>query len=382
MNFYLSNRSIYCRVFPRPYQEVKFYIKETCRPDQWSKKKQRVKYNHPRANEINELIEAVGGFIRSELTKAKIEGRVFNAIEFKQVLNNRFFASDHSAVVLFSQYVDIWLENKKPTVTASSYRSYRSKLKVVTSSYPGLKIKQITNVKFKEIQAKLLNDGVYKKNSIVKVLKLLKTVTNEAVKDGLLNTPITTNLSIGYETTEAIYLTWDQINTLYRFNYSSDRLRNAVRLWLIGAFTGQRYSDFSRVNNEMVFSKGEFEYIRLKQKKQKTFVTIPLRPELKEILNDPPKVISQAKLREYIKEAASEAGIANYDKIGTHTARRSFATNYVLDGVPIHLIMKMGGWKTEASFRAYVRYNDIIAGIEVVENENYIKALEKYNKIG
>lgn len=41
--------------------------------------------------------------------------------------------------------------------------------------------------------------------------------------------------------------------------------------------------------------------------------------------------------------------------ITTHTARRSFATNLFLDGVPAITIMKITGHKTEKAFLLYIK---------------------------
>ena len=50
-----------------------------------------------------------------------------------------------------------------------------------------------------------------------------------------------------------------------------------------------------------------------------------------------------------------EKEVLRYSKVSTHTARRSFATNFILLGVPIHYIMAILGHKTEAQTRAYAR---------------------------
>ena len=44
-----------------------------------------------------------------------------------------------------------------------------------------------------------------------------------------------------------------------------------------------------------------------------------------------------------------------YELIGTHTARRTFATNMYLAGdVPVHSIMKITGHRSEKSFLQYI----------------------------
>jgi integrase len=49
--------------------------------------------------------------------------------------------------------------------------------------------------------------------------------------------------------------------------------------------------------------------------------------------------------------------IPKYKLITTHTARRSFATNRVLEGYPYSAIMLVTGHKTEKAFLRYVKLN-------------------------
>jgi len=44
-----------------------------------------------------------------------------------------------------------------------------------------------------------------------------------------------------------------------------------------------------------------------------------------------------------------------WEKLMTHTARRSFCTNMYLLGIPVLTIMSVSGHRTEKSFRAYIK---------------------------
>ena len=48
-----------------------------------------------------------------------------------------------------------------------------------------------------------------------------------------------------------------------------------------------------------------------------------------------------------------------YSLISSHTARRSFATNYYLQGFPTLDLMKITGHKTEKSFLKYIRVSKL-----------------------
>jgi len=87
-----------------------------------------------------------------------------------------------------------------------------------------------------------------------------------------------------------------------------------------------------------------------------------------------PRVPSNQKCNQYLKEIMQIAEIdsqfqktitkggvtrtINYKKweiVGTHTARRSFATNLYNAGVPSLTIMQITGHKTESAFLKYIK---------------------------
>lgn len=90
-----------------------------------------------------------------------------------------------------------------------------------------------------------------------------------------------------------------------------------------------------------------------------------------------PKLPSNQKFNDYIKEVAKLAKInepiysdkqkgdfsfkktvPKWELVTSHTARRSFATNAFIAGVPTISIMKITGHKTESSFMKYIKISD------------------------
>ena len=158
----------------------------------------------------------------------------------------------------------------------------------------------------------------------------------------------------------------------------NSRLAKARDLFLIGCYTGLRYSDFSRLQIEHFVKKEGREFIHITTQKTKTPVVIPLWKEAKQVLERnggfPPESISNAKLNDYIKEVAFEVGIEGSvifpvnkggvtteqtfrrcDIVKTHTARRSFATNMIDRGFTPQQIMPITGHKSEKEFLNYIR---------------------------
>jgi hypothetical protein len=181
------------------------------------------------------------------------------------------------------------------------------------------------------------------------------------------------------ESVQNIYLTESELKKIYELDLSSDPVQRVARdIFLIGCYTAQRFSDFSRIipanirpleNNKMV--------IELIQQKTGEKVIIPIRYELDEILKrynyTVPKTYEQ-KVNDRIKKIGEKAGITEpvnleqnkgglkvktevkkCDLIVTHTARRSGCTNMYLAGIPTIAIMKISGHKTEREFLKYIK---------------------------
>ena len=64
-----------------------------------------------------------------------------------------------------------------------------------------------------------------------------------------------------------------------------------------------------------------------------------------------------------------------YELISSHTARRSFATNAVLDGVPYHWIMQITGHKSVTSFEKYVKIGAKQAAVLLAKHPFFNKSV-------
>ena len=112
--------------------------------------------------------------------------------------------------------------------------------------------------------------------------------------------------------------------------------------------------------------------------KTDTTVIIPIHPMVKRILNkyngELPKSVDKSKTLKHIRKCAELAGItegvslsrvkggqsiirtgAKFQFLMNHTARRSFATNMYLKGVPTLSIMAITGHTTETNFLKYIK---------------------------
>jgi len=214
-----------------------------------------------------------------------------------------------------------------------------------------------------------------------KNVKTLKVFMNEAVDLGY-----TTNLAfknkkfvVTKEESDSVYLTEKEIMKLYGHDLSKNTKLDQVRdLFCFGCWVGLRFSDYSNIKvDNLVKIEGE-HFLKIKTQKTGELVIIPCNPHVLEIFkkydknpNKLPRAISNQKFNDYIKEVCEAAGLtetgrlstipdkALFECISSHTARRSFATNYYLEGFPTIDLMKITGHRTEASFMKYIKITQI-----------------------
>lgn len=225
----------------------------------------------------------------------------------------------------------------------------------------------------------------YATNTIGRYIKLLKVVLNDATEKG-----INTNLAYKSqkfkaikENSESVYLTPAELAKIAALDLTTapelDRVRD---LFMIAANTGLRYSDFTQLTNANIKQTEKGTNIVLTQKKTGGRVVIPANKTFLRIWGKyagilPPAPGNTKKFNDTLVKIGRLAGIdtptikhitiggekqtitgPKYEFISAHTARRSFATNLFLSGVPSISIMKLTGHKSETAFLSYIKVSE------------------------
>jgi Phage integrase family. len=226
------------------------------------------------------------------------------------------------------------------------------------------------------------NSKNYKQNTIGRAIKSLKFVLKAAYKENVHSNEIFKNedFRANMEDVDNIYLTVNELQSLYNLDLSNSKTKERARdLFLIGCYTAQRFSDYSRFRPEHIKTTSNgTKVIDIVTKKTKQRVIIPfLFPELDILLKkynySSPKMHEQ-ELNEQIKKIGESAGILDsvviaekrggkmieaihkkHNLIKTHTARRSGATNLFKMGYAPLEIMKVTGHTSEGTFMKYIK---------------------------
>lgn len=158
----------------------------------------------------------------------------------------------------------------------------------------------------------------------------------------------------------------------------SEGYNSARDLFIIGAYTGLRVSDFNNLSEDNILFVVNTKVIKVATKKTGEPVVIPIHPVVNRILEKRngeflPK-ISDQKINNYLKDIGKESKInenfkrtstkggtkatslrPRYEHIKTHTARRLFCTNAYLSGIDSIDIIAISGHRTEKSFLKYIK---------------------------
>lgn len=222
----------------------------------------------------------------------------------------------------------------------------------------------------------------YTKNYIGKVISTIKLLMNQALEEG--HTKQTKYQSARFKRVKEpiynIYLSLEELEKMHDHDFSKrPQLDNSCDLFLLGAFTGLRFSDFTDLKL-VNFVEGEF--VIQETMKVTSKLVIPQHRVVKEILakrdGELPTTISNVKLNLNLKKIGELAGITQeviktrtvggkkvrathlkYQLITTHTARRSLATNMYLAGIPIKTIMTITGHSSVAQLMDYIKITEV-----------------------
>ena len=231
-------------------------------------------------------------------------------------------------------------------------------------------------------------------NTIGKFIKQIKVFMNAATEEGL-NSNLSFKNKRFIKTTsksDQIYLNTDELSKIINLDLTNNlKLQNARDLFIVGAYTGLRVSDYNGLTKENIKTIGEKRFFTLTVKKTDKYLPIPLHPEVEKILKinngNPPKKMPDQHINKAIKEIGKMAGIDDiitskitkggriintkrrkYELIVNHTARRSFCTNAYLARMSTLDIMAISGHTSEKTFLNYIKVSADERAIKIAES--------------
>jgi len=355
--------------------KFKISTKIKINPDNWDKKNRiPIRKRGGQGIESQKIAEKLMQFnkkiedLRFELGKELTIGDLKLAFNKTQEF---VYASDY-----FKAFIDEKI--RVADVTYKSIQKYKTVLNKLLEFQIYMKRKYIlSNLKeqfFIDLIIYLRDKHDLYDNTLERYIKIIKTFLRWSLKKGYSPPMAFTEIRIKKHETDDVALTREEVQLIESadLNEKKDKCRD---LFLIGVYSGQRWSDYS------CFDKSDLRDGVIHKRAQKTgsISYIPLHDNLKSILDKYnwklPKISSQKfnvniqnickdlKINNKIKFTHSKGNFKKeeikekWEKIGSHTARRTYITLAAENNVPDHEIMAITGIRDSKTLQKYKKIN-------------------------
>lgn len=348
---------------------------------EWDLKTQRPKARRGEIGEANRKIT----FELNEYEKFFDElKRIYKGRLSKEIVKDKFDEHFQLAQVSkslnYSDYFQIYIQQKKDSesLQKDSWQKYTrihtAILELQKKNKTTYYLHSFDSAFFNELVTYFRKSKNISDNTLRRKLGFFKSFLNWCVRNGY---PVNTafrDVQIKPRETSHISLSHSDLEILETLEL--DEVKSYYRdLFLIGVYSGQRFSDYKRFDRTYIEGKN----IVIRAKKTGQFSYIPLSRKLKRLLDKYEwslHTISQQKFNDHIHEICRIAGfteIVNRDRffgnkkvtekiprfklIASHTARRTFITLSEQRGVSHSQIMKVTGIRSLKTLQNYIKFD-------------------------
>ncbi len=375
------------------------------KPEFWDKKNGQVKQSYPGFSKFNLLLSKFRQGVEDKVNDA-LSNEIDPTVEYirEQVRQKNIKKAEQIPYINLFDFVEQYIESSKINKKKATTTSYKTTLKHLREfeKYSGerLTFDSFGLDFYDNFNSYIIDKKGCGNNLFGKLIRTLKTFLNEAIERGYkVNASFKSKkFKTISEDVESIYLNETEIKNILDLNLSYNLKLEKVRdLFVVGCYTGLRFSDFSEIKPENI--RNECIYIRTIKTQQQ--VVIPFHPYVRDIMkkyegkypNNLPPAISNQKMNDHLKDIGVLAKLnesiimtrtkgsrrvetthKKHELLTTHCARRSFATNLFKQGFPSLNIMKITGHRTEKSFMKYIKVKEEEAAFMLKKHwDNYYK---------
>ncbi|PCH78094.1 MAG: integrase [Flavobacteriaceae bacterium] len=369
--------------FNKEKKQLRYSIRKSILPNQWDYKNNKPKRHgkglSPDRVEITTRIADYEKSFYELKANCAANGHVFDLPALKDHFDAKFGNAIKNQVKFFEVY-DLYVNEKvkrkewKPA-TIKRYKNVRNLLTEFEKEYNyKLTFNRINNNFFTEFTDFCYEFKDHYTNTFRRNLSLVKTFMYWSLsKNYTIKKDFVDFKKPPLAITREEILTFEELQQIYSLEIEEVRLQKVRDVFIFQCLTGLRFGELKRINRRVVFE----NYFMLKELKDSTKPDreIPLFSISKEILEKYDfelPLISDQKQNDYIKEIFKMAqfnrevqftrtkGVEQkvfvqkfYERVSTHTARRSFITIMRNKGVPDKTIMEISGHSDIKTFNIY-----------------------------
>jgi site-specific recombinase XerD len=349
-------------------------------PVSWDKITQRPKLQRGEQGAINkEITHTLNEYAQVLDILKKEHGKGLTGNILKIEFNRHFKNIEEKKTETYNDYYELYIKQKNKAqsvlpLTLKKYaRTHNAILKLAKKKKTTFYLTDFNSDFFIEFISFLRANNI-SDNTLRRQIGFFKTFLNWCLKNNYkVNTDfkdvqVKTRETYHVSLTEADLEVLENLELPERQGYFRDQ-------FLIGCYSGQRHSDYSRFNKNYI----DGNKIVIRAKKTGQFSYIPLNPRLKRLLDKYDWILPTINLTNFnihIHAFCKAAGfnevivrdkfygnkkvteeIPRYKLIASHTARRTFITLSEEKGVPASATMNVCGIKDIKTYQNYIRLN-------------------------
>jgi integrase len=364
---------------------------QTIPPKYWSKELQRPTKGYPYKSELDKFLSDLMYIANSAYFRLKNEnGKFPTLLELRTELDTYTERNQVKTITLF-EFIEKRLNDyqveKKSIWAIKKHRTLLEHLKDYCKTYgkPSLNFNDISQAFFEQYKTYSFQILKHNPNTVNRLTALIKSIMKDAKRLKHHHNTDYEFFSVLKVPTHEIYLNESELERIYKLDLSDKKGHDIVRdFFIIGCFSGGlRFSDWASIRPNQIQEKNGIATLTVTTQKTNQTVSFPMSNQfVKEILskynNELPKPLSNVKTNLYLKQIGEWANITantpkieyqggvktevvvpKYTMIGTHTARRSFATNLYLHKVPLSQIRGMTGHTTDKQLSQYIKIGSL-----------------------
>ena len=367
------------------------------------------------SGEINRALINLSAKVEEVLVRFEMENkRSPTATEFKMAFNEAVGRAkpkeetEATNVKGFCNVLDIFTKERGATNNWSkaTYSKFASIKQHLLKFNPSLSLSDFSKADFTAFVSYLQTQENQLNTTVAKNVGFLRWFLRWAVSNGYYNGVAHLQCHPrfkGLDCKEVIYLSWEELQHFLNFKFPKNRtsLPPVRDVFCFCCFTGLRYSDVARLRVSDVKREAKPPYISIVTKKTTARLHIELNKYALSILDKYKDiglpngkalpVISNAKMNEYLHEAAEIAGldepirvvsyhgsvrtektVEKYALLTTHAGRRTFIVNALRLGIPAPVIMEWTGHSNYKAMKPYIKI------VDAAKAEN----MDKFNSYG
>lgn len=358
-------------------QRVENNIRKSILPNLWNQSKERAKGTSTAAVDLNRFIEDVRIRIHQIVTELQQTGAEINPL----IVQQRFYGvgqvrkqertilqviqehNDEAKQLIGKDFVEITWRRYE---TMKRYLGELIKHKYGVDDLP---LSDFTGEVIRAYEVYLKTEKDLCQNTLIRYMKALKKITNRCLANDWIQKDPFAGIKFREEPTEPEFLTLEEVDRIYNCNPGSKRLEVIRDMFLMSAFTGLAFTDVSQLTEDHIVTDNDGnKWIRKPRQKTKQMSNIPL-------LDVPLAIIEKYQgdkkatkkgvllpipcnqvMNRYLKEIATICKINKH--LTMHTARHTYATLCLSQGVSLKNVSKMLGHASVKMTERYARVLD------------------------